>query len=239
MSKIRILAIPPDNHGVGKYRIISPYTYLQEHYPDDFHVDIKIDVPDDDKEFEEYDIIALHTFIHNKSTPEFPYNRINSDFNLFNDQRSDIGHNIELDENGLQKFVVTTRPNPCYRPGFINHEEAERLTDFVYVGNAQFEDFMRFGEYGLIRFPKIADELICVDVDFPDCKISPGIIQGEWQGKKYEGKIDLVRFQDVVCKRFYNLMKQSAIERAAISLDEGGLTAEQIKEILGLIEPLL
>jgi len=70
MSKIRILAIPPDNHGVGKYRIISPYTYIQENYPDDFHIDIKIDVPDDDKEFDDYDIIVLHTFIHNKVSPE-------------------------------------------------------------------------------------------------------------------------------------------------------------------------
>jgi glycosyltransferase involved in cell wall biosynthesis len=76
MSKIQILAIPPDNHGVGKYRIISPYTYIQENYPDDFHIDIKIDVPDDDKEFDDYDIIVLHTFIHNKVSPERNLERI-------------------------------------------------------------------------------------------------------------------------------------------------------------------
>ena len=64
MSKIRILAIPSDNHGVGKFRIISPYTHLQEKYPDDFHVDIKMDVEDKDEVFENYDIIVLHTFIH-------------------------------------------------------------------------------------------------------------------------------------------------------------------------------
>ena len=76
MPKIRILAIPPDNHGVGKYRIINPYTYIQEHYPDDFHIDIKADVPDDDKEFDDYDIIVLHTFIHNKVSPDRNLERI-------------------------------------------------------------------------------------------------------------------------------------------------------------------
>ena len=70
MSKIRILAIPPDMHGVGKYRILAPYTYLQENYPDDFHVDISPDVEDDDKSFDGYDIVVLHTFIHQKTTPE-------------------------------------------------------------------------------------------------------------------------------------------------------------------------
>jgi glycosyltransferase involved in cell wall biosynthesis len=70
MPKIRILAIPPDNHGVGKYRITSPYTFIQENYPDDFHIDLKIDVLDDDKEFDNYDIVVLHTFIHNKVSPE-------------------------------------------------------------------------------------------------------------------------------------------------------------------------
>ena len=65
MSKIRILAIPSDNHGVGKFRIINPYSFLQESYPDDFHVDIKMAVENNDAIFEDYDIIVAHTFIHN------------------------------------------------------------------------------------------------------------------------------------------------------------------------------
>lgn len=70
MSKIRILAIPPDNHGVGKYRILSPYTFIQENYPNDFHIDIIPNVEDDDKVFDDYDIIVLHTFIHSEVSPE-------------------------------------------------------------------------------------------------------------------------------------------------------------------------
>ena len=40
MSKIRILAIPSDKHGVGKFRIMDPYKFIAENYTDDIHVDI-------------------------------------------------------------------------------------------------------------------------------------------------------------------------------------------------------
>ncbi len=175
--------------------------------------------------------------IHHKPLPEFPYDRVNSNFVLFDEQNSKIGHNLELDENGLQKFVVTTRPNPFFKPGFVNLDEAERLTDFVYVGKAQFNDFMKFGQYALQRYPRIAEELVCANVRHEDV-VKPGIIKGKFLDKEYEGRVDLVRFQSIVCKRFYTLIKQFAIQRAAVSLDKGGLTAEQIREILCLIEPL-
>ncbi len=67
MSKIRILAIPSDVYGVGKFRILSPYTYIQENYGDDFHIDIKTSVADDDKEFENYDVVIFHSFIHGQT----------------------------------------------------------------------------------------------------------------------------------------------------------------------------
>jgi len=76
MSKIRILAIPPDAHGVGKYRIIAPYTYLQENYPDDFHIDINPNVEDDDKAFDGYDIVVFHTFVHSKVDHERNVTRV-------------------------------------------------------------------------------------------------------------------------------------------------------------------
>jgi glycosyltransferase involved in cell wall biosynthesis len=76
MSKIRILAIPPDNHGVGKYRIINPYIYIQENYTNDFHIDINTNVENDDKVFDDYDIVVAHSFIHNKVSPEQNLERI-------------------------------------------------------------------------------------------------------------------------------------------------------------------
>ena len=65
MSKIKILAIPPDTYAVGKFRITNPYIHLQENYGDDFHVDINSNVPDVDDAFLGYDVVVAHSFIHN------------------------------------------------------------------------------------------------------------------------------------------------------------------------------
>jgi len=65
MSKIKILAIPPDTYAVGKFRITNPYIHLQENYGDDFHVDINSNVPDNDESFYGYDVVVAHSFIHN------------------------------------------------------------------------------------------------------------------------------------------------------------------------------
>jgi glycosyltransferase involved in cell wall biosynthesis len=67
MSKIRILAIPPDTHGVGKYRILDPYKHIGDNYLDDVHVDIAFDVENDDSAFMNYDIVIFHSFIHQLS----------------------------------------------------------------------------------------------------------------------------------------------------------------------------
>lgn len=64
MSKIRILAIPPDKHGVGKYRILDPYKFIGDNYLDDVFVDIIFEVPNQDDAFTNYDVVVFHTFIH-------------------------------------------------------------------------------------------------------------------------------------------------------------------------------
>jgi glycosyltransferase involved in cell wall biosynthesis len=76
MSKIRILAIPSDQHGVGKFRILDPYKYLAENHSDDVHVDISFNVEDNDESFLNYDIVVLHSFIH-QLPHEFNVKRIN------------------------------------------------------------------------------------------------------------------------------------------------------------------
>jgi glycosyltransferase involved in cell wall biosynthesis len=64
MSKIRILAIPPDTHGVGKYRILDPFKFIGNNYSQEFHVDILFDVENNDDVFKNYDIVIFHSFIH-------------------------------------------------------------------------------------------------------------------------------------------------------------------------------
>lgn len=64
MQKIKILAVSPDNFGVGKYRILDPFKYISEHYNDEVEVDIVYDVPYDDMQFKKYDIVVFHSYIH-------------------------------------------------------------------------------------------------------------------------------------------------------------------------------
>jgi glycosyltransferase involved in cell wall biosynthesis len=67
MSKIKLLAIPSDNHGVGKYRILDPYKFIGNHFSDDVHVDISFNVEDNDTIFLNYDVVVFHSFIHKLS----------------------------------------------------------------------------------------------------------------------------------------------------------------------------
>jgi glycosyltransferase involved in cell wall biosynthesis len=70
MSKINILTIPPDTHGVGKYRILDPFKYIGDNYSDDFHIDISMNVENNDDIFKNYDIVIFHSFIHQTTHEE-------------------------------------------------------------------------------------------------------------------------------------------------------------------------
>jgi glycosyltransferase involved in cell wall biosynthesis len=64
MSKIKILVVPSDRSGVGKFRSVDPHIFLQNQYPEDFHVDIVYEPPYDDVNFwTEYQIVAYHRSI--------------------------------------------------------------------------------------------------------------------------------------------------------------------------------
>ena len=64
MSKIRILAIPPDTYGVGKYRILDPFKFIGDNYSNEFHVDISLNPENNDDFFKDYQIVVFHSFIH-------------------------------------------------------------------------------------------------------------------------------------------------------------------------------
>jgi len=64
MSKIKVLVIPSDRTGVGKFRSIDPHLFLQKLYPEDFHVDIVFDVDFNDFNFwKQYQIVSFHRSI--------------------------------------------------------------------------------------------------------------------------------------------------------------------------------
>jgi glycosyltransferase involved in cell wall biosynthesis len=71
MHKIKILVLPSDRSGVGKFRSVEPHIFLQNNYEDEFHVDIDYEPKlDDETYWKQYNIIHFHRSIgkiHTKS----------------------------------------------------------------------------------------------------------------------------------------------------------------------------
>ena len=129
MSKIKILAIPSDKHGVGKFRMMDPYKFIGENYSEDVHVDITFNAEDNDEYFLNYDIVVFHSFIH-QTNHEHNIKRINwlkskgiitimdIDDLWFVDQRHPMYHAIKMNKVGEMKidmlktvdYVSTTTP---------------------------------------------------------------------------------------------------------------------------------
>jgi glycosyltransferase involved in cell wall biosynthesis len=64
MSKINVLVIPSDRTGVGKFRSIDPHIFLQNLYPEEFHIDIIYDFAYEDLDFfKKYQIVSFHRSI--------------------------------------------------------------------------------------------------------------------------------------------------------------------------------
>jgi len=64
MNKIKVLVLPSDRTGVGKFRSIDPHVCLQNNHSDDFHVDIEYDPKLDDINYwKQYQIVHFHRSI--------------------------------------------------------------------------------------------------------------------------------------------------------------------------------
>lgn len=61
-KKIKMLVIPSDRFGCGKFRSVDPHVYIGEHYKDEFDVDIVYNMPQGNLEefFNQYDIVHIH-----------------------------------------------------------------------------------------------------------------------------------------------------------------------------------
>jgi len=64
MSKIKVLVVPSDRTGVGKFRSVDPHIFLQNLYGEDFHVDIVYEPDYNDQAFwSQYQIVSYHRSI--------------------------------------------------------------------------------------------------------------------------------------------------------------------------------
>ena len=174
MSKIKILAIPSDKFGVGKFRVLDPYKFIGEKHSEDIHVDITFNAESNDDYFLNYDVVVFHTFIH-QTTHDENIKRINwlkskgikvimdIDDLWFVDQRHPMYHQIKQSKLGEMKIEmlklvdVVTTTTPIFaktikdRLGVKNVEifpNAVDDTDPQYQPNPIKSDKVRFGWLG-------------------------------------------------------------------------------------------
>jgi len=61
MSKINVLVLPSDRTGVGKFRSVEPHIFLQNKFPENFHVDIDYEPQVNDVNYwKKYDMVCFH-----------------------------------------------------------------------------------------------------------------------------------------------------------------------------------
>ena len=148
MSKIRILAIPPDTYGVGKYRILDPFKYIGDNYSDEFHVDIVTNVEQNDEFFKNYDIVVFHSFIH-QSSHEDNIERIK--------KLKSQGIKVIMD---IDDFWVADQRHPLYHQIKANElprkkVELMRASDYVTCTTETFANTIksRVGIKNVLVFP--------------------------------------------------------------------------------------
>ena len=61
-KKIKMLVVPSDRTGVGKFRSVDPHVYIGEHYSDEFDVDVVYNMPNGNLEefLKQYDLVHIH-----------------------------------------------------------------------------------------------------------------------------------------------------------------------------------
>jgi glycosyltransferase involved in cell wall biosynthesis len=124
MTKINVLVLPSDKTGVGKFRSVDPHVFLQNMYPDEFHVDIDYNPNVNDPNYwKKYQIVHVHRNIgHNyENTPS-----------LINYLRSQ-GIKVIVD---IDDYWLPTKEHPIYeliRTNKINEKIVANLKAAEFV----------------------------------------------------------------------------------------------------------
>lgn len=146
MSKINLLVIPSDRTGVGKFRSVDPHIFLQNLYPDDFHVDIVYDVPLDDANFwKKYQIVHFHR----SPNPDFE-----NSLRLIK-RLNELGIKTVAD---IDDYWMPTKEHPIYdviRFNKINEKIVANLKEANYVSTTTsiFADEIKKINPNVVVFP--------------------------------------------------------------------------------------
>jgi len=120
MSKIKILVLPSDRTGVGKFRSIEPHIFLQNKYPEDFHVDIDFEPKMDDISYwTKYDMVCFHRSLN----PD--YDKSNTLIQVLNS----LGIITVMD---LDDYWLPTKEHPAYHL-VVQHKIHEKILANIKV----------------------------------------------------------------------------------------------------------
>lgn len=194
-KKIKILVIIADRFGVGMFRSIAPHKYIQEHYSDEFDIDMIYELPKDqplDKFFQQYDIVHMHKGLDRDckiiKMAQFVGCKVICDI----DDHYDLGYDHPLSQ-------TSKREN--WKEPIINHL---KTADYVSTTTDIFKKTLLKHNKNVVVFPNAIDptEDQFIPKDIPSNKLRFGIICGSSHLKDIELLNGLVRSlsQDVLDK---------------------------------------
>ena len=122
MSKIKILVLPSDKTGVGKFRSIDPHVMLQNNHGEDFHVDIDYEPKINDLNYwKQYHIVHFHRSIG----PDY-----NQAVNIIKFLNS-LGIITVMD---LDDYWLPTKEHPVHQL-VLQHKLHEKIIENLKVAN--------------------------------------------------------------------------------------------------------
>ena len=174
MSKIRILAIPSDNHGVGKFRMLDPFTYIGDKFSSDVHVDIVFNVPNEDSYFSNYEIVVLHYFVH-KSSHEDNVKRIK--------WLKSNGIKVVVDTDDFWKTDHRHPNHENFKKNKLSQRKSEllRLADYITTTTPVYRDTIKklLNVDNVIVFPNAVNE---EEKQFQSKPIETDLVRFGWLG---------------------------------------------------------
>jgi glycosyltransferase involved in cell wall biosynthesis len=149
-EKIKVLVLPSDRTGVGKFRSLDPHIMLQNLYPDDFHVDIDYEPRINDINYwKQYQIVHAHRSIgQNYDTVPQLIKQLKS-----------LGIVVVVD---IDDYWLPTREHPIHQL-IVNHKLNEKIVanlreaSYVTTTTTIFADEIKKINKNVIIFPNAID----------------------------------------------------------------------------------
>lgn len=146
MSKIKVLVVPSDRTGVGKFRSVDPHIFLQNQYPNDFHIDIDYEPNMEDLNYwSNYQIVHFHRTI----TPDYDKSKD------FVEMLNLLGIITIMD---LDDYWLPTKEHPIH-PIIMQHKIHEkivanlRVAKYVSTTTSLFADEISKVNKNVVVFP--------------------------------------------------------------------------------------